>query len=209
MANTKISGLTELAETPANNDIYQIVDVSDTTMAVSGTNKYIKASRIVHNDGSGNVSTSGIFTAGTIAIGTVNPTIKLQMAGNGQLVRLSSTTSTTENYISFNQVNTTRCSVGQENTDKALFLSSWYGDLIFRAANVADTNSPTEFMRIKSGGNVGIGTASPTAKLDVAGTVQMDALRIDQTATAGTFTETHYITVDLNGTMYKFRCAPV
>jgi hypothetical protein len=207
MANTKISALGELAETPATNDLYLVVDVSDTTMSATGTNKYIQASRIVHNDSSGNSVIDGAFTAGTIGIGVLTPAAKLHMSGNGQLVSLRTTTSTTDNYISFHHASTLRCQVGLETTNKALFLSSWYGDLIFRAANVVDTNSPTEFLRIKSGGNVGIGTASPNSKLDVVGTVQMDGLRLDQTPASGTFTNTHYINVNLNGTTYRIACA--
>jgi len=39
MADTRITGLTELAEAPADDDFFVIVDVSDTTMAGTGTNK--------------------------------------------------------------------------------------------------------------------------------------------------------------------------
>lgn len=42
--------------------------------------------------------------------------------------------------------------------------------------------------------------------VDVAGTLQADAIRIDQTPAAGTITPTHTITISLNGTNYKFAC---
>lgn len=42
MANTKISALTTLNESPATNDLLPIVDVSDTTHAASGTTKKIQ-----------------------------------------------------------------------------------------------------------------------------------------------------------------------
>lgn len=44
MADTKISALTELAASPASDDLSTIVDISDTTMAASGTNKKIQVS---------------------------------------------------------------------------------------------------------------------------------------------------------------------
>lgn len=47
MADTKTSGLTELAEAPAANDLHVIVDVSDTSMAVSGTTKKILNSNFI------------------------------------------------------------------------------------------------------------------------------------------------------------------
>lgn len=47
MPDSKISSLTELAEVPASTDEFVIVDKSDTTMALTGTTKKIKASNIV------------------------------------------------------------------------------------------------------------------------------------------------------------------
>lgn len=47
MADTAISGLTALNETPATGDLIELVDVSDTTMAVTGTNKKITRENLV------------------------------------------------------------------------------------------------------------------------------------------------------------------
>lgn len=47
MADSKISGLNELAETPANDDILNIVDISDETMGVTGTNKKVTRANLV------------------------------------------------------------------------------------------------------------------------------------------------------------------
>lgn len=47
MADTKISALTELAETPATGDLIPIVDVSDTTDAATGTNKKVTRANII------------------------------------------------------------------------------------------------------------------------------------------------------------------
>lgn len=41
MADTKITALTELAETPNDADLIPIIDVSDTTMSANGTNKKV------------------------------------------------------------------------------------------------------------------------------------------------------------------------
>lgn len=51
----------------------------------------------------------------------------------------------------------------------------------------------TERMRINTSGNVGIGTASPTTKLDVSGTVNATALSIGGTALTATATELNYV----------------
>ncbi len=46
MADKKLTGMTELSEAPASGDLIQIVDVSDTTDAATGTNKKITASNL-------------------------------------------------------------------------------------------------------------------------------------------------------------------
>jgi len=54
MPNTKVTSLGDIASTPANNDVYPIVDVSDTSMAGTGTTKKIQAARILHTNGTAN-----------------------------------------------------------------------------------------------------------------------------------------------------------
>ena len=54
--------------------------------------------------------------------------------------------------------------------------------------------------------NVGIGTTNPNNKLDVAGTIQCNALRIDQTPGNSSQTPDKYFTIDLNGTEYYVPC---
>lgn len=50
MSDTKTSGLSALGATPATGDMFMVVDVSDTTMAATGTNKYLVASYVVSLD---------------------------------------------------------------------------------------------------------------------------------------------------------------
>lgn len=60
MADTKISALTELAATPADGDWLPIVDVSDTTMAASGTTKKLDAGRLLDRSGNTTGGTSAV-----------------------------------------------------------------------------------------------------------------------------------------------------
>lgn len=48
-ADTKVSDLTALSEAPANGDLFIVVDVSDTTMASTGTTKKITASYLLNS----------------------------------------------------------------------------------------------------------------------------------------------------------------
>ena len=50
MADAKTTQLTQLAATPATNDLVMIVDVSDTTMAASGTNKRLPANYMARSN---------------------------------------------------------------------------------------------------------------------------------------------------------------
>lgn len=65
MADQRITQLTALAAQPATNDLFVLVDVSDTTMAASGTNKKITAAYVVTT--TGNAAT--ISGGGTITLG--------------------------------------------------------------------------------------------------------------------------------------------
>ena len=47
MADKKISGLTVCDETPAANDLIQVVDRSDQTMASTGTNKSVTREKLI------------------------------------------------------------------------------------------------------------------------------------------------------------------
>ncbi len=65
MADLKTTQLTALSAAPATNDLLAIVDVSDTTMAASGTNKKIVAAYFANTDGTDAKITGG----GTVALG--------------------------------------------------------------------------------------------------------------------------------------------
>ncbi len=69
MADSKISGLDALAASPASGDLFVIVDVSDTTMAASGTDKRLAASYLLNAAGTstGATSQAQTFTNGIIA----------------------------------------------------------------------------------------------------------------------------------------------
>lgn len=68
---TKITSLTSLGATPADNDVVPIVDVSDTSQAATGTAKKLTAVYFAKTDGSATTVTGG----GTISLGGYTVTV--------------------------------------------------------------------------------------------------------------------------------------
>lgn len=66
MANTKITSLAELAETPAADDYIPLVDTSDTSMAGTGTTKYVQRSNLTGSIAIQNASAVAI-TGGVVS----------------------------------------------------------------------------------------------------------------------------------------------
>lgn len=67
MADTKITDLAALDVTPASGDLFVIVDVSDTSMAASGTNKKITWLNLIGNLIRGTLSSGGVVPRTTAA----------------------------------------------------------------------------------------------------------------------------------------------
>ena len=108
-----------------------------------------------------------VTSAGRVGIGTASPASTIHAVGSGELLRLDDSSATGNPYLSLFQSGTRRSYIQLHDTDNTLHIASEYGDVAFKAASSAGSDSDTEYMRIKAGGNVGIGTASPGFNLDI------------------------------------------
>lgn len=97
MADTKITALTALTGADPANDVIPIVDVSDTTMAASGTTKKISVNNILGASGTATLASATITgdltvdtstlkvdsTNNRVGVGTATPTVPLDVVGIG------------------------------------------------------------------------------------------------------------------------------
>ena len=105
------------------------------------------------NIGSGQVYKDA---SGNVGIGTTSPTLKLQVTSVNNFVGIiNSTSAANSSFLTF--------------TDPSTTLSSGFGPIIGSMGNnlIFGRGGVSEYMRIDSSGNVGIGTSSPVSKLDI------------------------------------------
>jgi hypothetical protein len=171
MADTKISGLTALTGANAvSGDLLTIVDISDTTMAATGTNKKITltelqsapvsagtANGVLYLNGS-KVATSGsalVFDGTNLGIGTTSPSVKLQVYNNinGTPFAWGNATRTGYLYQDQNGVGITNAS--GTSFDEGVYLDTANSKVILY------TNS-TDRVTLDSSGNLGLGV-TPSA----------------------------------------------
>ena len=113
MADTKITALTALTAADPINDVIPIVDVSDTSMAASGTTKKISVNNILSSSptASGALTVTGLVTAGSATItgaATVGTTLGVTGALSAASLALSGAgagfTATATSGNSLNQI---------------------------------------------------------------------------------------------------------
>lgn len=168
MADSKISALTALAAVPSATDLIPIVDVSDTTMAATGTNKKIAASYFVNQAGgtvyfnnSSNVTT-GIFVLGNSTF-DINPMpTSGTAAASFRFFRSTNTTgSKAVNFYKGDNTSTLIHTLGINSTTTFNVSSE---DLDFNIRGDTDT---ALFYVDASTDRIGVGLSSPAYKFDV------------------------------------------
>ncbi|MEO8434286.1 MAG: hypothetical protein ABI596_05280 [Pyrinomonadaceae bacterium] len=117
-----------------------------------------------------NVERMIVTNAGNVGIGTTAPGARLHINGAEEGIRIQgpATGDSNQAYLAFADSAGTRMGyVGDgSNGDKNVFLSSDLGDVVLNTA-------AGRIVTVTSNGNVGIGTTTPQARLDVRGDVKL------------------------------------
>ena len=148
-------------------------------------------------DGLGLQQRMTITNAGDVGIGTTLPAAKLEVEGGNHLLQLSTISSTGNPYMSFNQAGARRSFIQHADSGDTLQIVSEYGGIDFYTGT---SGTETKKMTILSGGNVGIETDNPTAKLDINDTAdEVDLTSTTNFAinTGGAINAKHYKHVNL------------
>lgn len=116
-----------------------------------------------------------ITSGGNVGIGTTSPSAKLSLEGGDELLELNTTLATGSPYLNFQQAGTRRAYIQLHDSGNNLKLASEYGKI---SLFTGDSNNEVERLTVTSAGNVGIGTTSPSQKLDVAGNIQVNGNNI-------------------------------
>lgn len=147
MADTKNSGLSELAAVAADDDLLYLVDVSDTSMAVTGTSKKNKAKYYLRTNGTANTLGANLdannynFTGGgTVAASAMRAANYYGGTASGGTATISSTTHATKgkvlfgSVIAFDEVNN-RLGVGTAAPSAAVYVKTGSSDGVFLDAS--------------------------------------------------------------------------
>jgi hypothetical protein len=140
------------------------------------------ANNIIIADGQGNRRIN-VDSSGNVGIGTNSPNSKTHIVSDSKVIQLQPATSTNQFYIAFSNDNwvSNRSLIGLDNSagnnlwatgGSAYALSIGTVD----SRNIIFATNNNERVRIDTSGNVGIGTTTPSTKLEVVGTITCTTL---------------------------------
>ena len=212
MADTKITALTALTAADPINDVIPIVDVSDTSMAASGTTKKISVNNILSSSptASGALTVTGLVTAGSATItgaATVGTTLGvtgvLTFAAGPALLPALTTTGDTNTGIFYPAADTFAVSTG--GVERYRVDSD--GNLYVGKTTSSSASTGCELQKGTGGGAASVFTAD-AATASIMNRLTSDGTIIDfrrQTSSVGTIAVTTTATAYNTSSDYRLK----
>ena len=191
MADSKITALTALTAADPVNDMFPVVDVSDTTMAASGTTKKISVNNILGASGTATLASATItgdltVDTSTLKVDSTNDRVGIGTATPTAGIKLDIVSTTSNNFVRFtDSVNATGY-LGVQASNSTVYLHG-NNNRVSLSCSTSNT-TPTEQLRITAPGafefldgvggtrmtlnstGLGVGAVPSAYKLHVAGT---------------------------------------
>ncbi|MBI2018940.1 hypothetical protein HYS96_04535 [Candidatus Daviesbacteria bacterium] len=160
------------------------------TLTGASTGSYLQNRFLKNNVTAGsalNIANAATFD-GNVGIGTTSPSVPLHVAASSEALRLQKTGSDGDLYgpLFTNVANSQVGFIGLNTSTGAMTLSADLNNSGLLTFVTRTSTTLTERVRITNAGNVGIGSTSPGARLEVRQDVNGSASIITRNATAGT-----------------------
>ena len=164
MADTKITALAAITTVDPAADVLPIVDISDTSMAASGTTKKITSNQILGAGGTATLASASITgdltvdtstlkvdsTNNRVGIGTASPTTVLDVVGPG------------DGELRLRAASDTSLILSETTANKNWKVKPSSGDLYFQYSATAYNSGYSSLMSLTASGNLGLGV-TPSA----------------------------------------------